>query len=451
MFQQSFHEKTSPLLAKVFRKKPTSELKAELWNEFVDSHLLGICDDDCSVVPRILPLSYLPTIVKTCQGITTFLMKLLSLPTKELNSIILHTPITDYLIQELEVLKHRPKRLTGSLRFDMAISGLPDPNNPPKLLEVNEIGFDGTGRSSLIQEKILQIMPELRTKVKCLDTAKSEVQNMRRLGRNMVRFQYDVYNWEEEVILAKAKQAGLNLRLVSPKVFKIKPDKDFQKMVYKQVKFKNGKIYLDGEAKSPDVFQVSYSFELADYKEAPDFFRNLIISKIPQYSPFVTGLVAPKTVLPLLADKALRKRLIPEYAKQIENAVLPTQLLSEYQTLAKKHFHDLVLKHGDGMGGERVYVGQQMLKKIAKIPKNKQGEWALQQRLRLNTIDVHGILSRPRKVIADLGVYIHYDWDGKKFTNFRVGGFITRATNRSLKVNVSGGGIQVPVMFDKSR
>ncbi|MBU0744177.1 MAG: hypothetical protein KKE11_02245, partial [Gammaproteobacteria bacterium] len=218
-----------------------------------------------------------------------------------------------------------------------------------------------------------------------------------------------------------------------------------------QVKFKNGKFYLEQESRAPDVFQVSYSFELADYKEAPDFFRNLICSKIPQYSPFVTGLVAPKTILPLLADKSLRKRLIPESAHQVEPAILPTKLLLGNETDAKKNYEKLVLKHGDGMGGERVYVGPEMQKKIKHIPKKKQAEWALQDRLRLNTIDVHGILSRPRKVIADLGVYIHYDWNGKKFTSFRVGGFITRATNRSLKVNVSGGGIQVPVMFDKSR
>jgi len=64
---------------------------------------------------------------------------------------------------------------------------------------------------------------------------------------------------------------------------------------------------------------------------------------------------------------------------------------------------------------------------------------------------VDGILSRPRRVIADLGVYLNYDWNGRKFTHLTVGGFITRATNRSLKVNVSGGGIQVPVMFDRSK
>ena len=67
----------------------------------------------------------------------------------------------------------------------------------------------------------------------------------------------------------------------------------------------------------------------------------------------------------------------------------------------------------------------------------------------MNTIDVNGILSRPRRVIADLGVFVQYDWTHNRFLNFEVGGFITRATNRSYKVNVSGGGIQVPVMFSR--
>ncbi len=452
MFRNNYHEEISPLLKKIFRKKSSGELKIELWNSFVDSGLLAINDEDCSVIPRILPLSYLSGIQTACRGITTFLMRVLSLPANEIKAIVPATPVTDYLIHELEVLKHHPGRMTGSFRFDMALSGPLTPDNPPKLMEVNEIGFDGTGRSSYIQEAILQLLPELKGRVFCFDTAASEVMNMRRLGKRLIRFQYESYNWEEEVISQKAEEIGLHIRMVSPSIFKIKKiDKDYKKLERCRVLFKNGKLYLDEETTTPDAFFISYSFTLKDLKESPEFFRNLVRSKTPQYSPFITGLIAPKTVLALLADRTFRKRIIPEYASKIEQSILPAKLLSGNEDEAKRRRDELVLKHGDSISGGKVYVGRSMDKIVSKIPRRERSEWIIQNRLLLNTVDVNGFLSRPKKVVTDLGVYIHYDWNGKRFTNFAVGGFITRASNRSLKVNMSGGGIMVPIMFDRSR
>ena len=102
-------------------------------------------------------------------------------------------------------------------------------------------------------------------------------------------------------------------------------------------------------------------------------------------------------------------------------------------------------------GGEMVHVGKEILPQLGRIPARQRRDWIVQRRVRPNVIEVDGILSRRRRVMADLGVFVHYDWDGERFLNFRVGGMITRATNRSRKVNVSGGGIQVPVMFDRAK
>jgi hypothetical protein len=66
-------------------------------------------------------------------------------------------------------------------------------------------------------------------------------------------------------------------------------------------------------------------------------------------------------------------------------------------------------------------------------------------------LNMQGLMSRHKRMISDIGVFVQYDWSKGKFQNFEVGGFITRATNRSLKVNVSGGGIQVPVMFHRGK
>lgn len=452
MFRHHYHESLPPDLARLFAKRDVRDLKIDLWNSFVDSGLLEINEHDCSAIPRVLPLSYLSTIRHTCFHITEFLMKLLSLDPAAVKSIVPRTPINEYLINELGVLKNKRKRITGTLRYDMAIEGPVGPSNPPKLLEINEIGFDGVGRSSYIQETLLRLFPELKKRVVCLDTALSEVSNMRRLGKRFVRFQYDSYTWEEEVIRMKAARVGLDMRFVSPRVMRTAVDPDCTLLKRAGVKLKGNKVYIDGDRIAPDAFQVAYSFELNDYKEAPGFFRMLIRSATHQYSPFLTGIVAPKTILVVLADDDFRKGILGRKgADAIRDAVLPAKLLDGDIEDVKRKSGRLVLKRGDGMGGEHVFIGRRMISRIRRIPARERSEWVVQERVDLNTIDANGFLSRKRRVVADLSAYVQYDWNGNSFTNFNVGGFITRATNRGLKVNVSGGGIQVPVMFDRSR
>lgn len=449
MFSNNYHEPIPLHFARLF--EDTGKLKSKLWEAFNNTGLMGICEDDCSVIPRILPGSYLPVIKDTCKDLMLFLMRLISLPPKELMAILPPSPVADYLIREFGLLKHRPRRLTGSLRFDMAIVGKASASNPPKLFEINEIGFDGTGRSSLIQEILLDIIPGLRERVFCLDTAASEVRNMLRLGKNFARFQYDSYNWEEEVIVRKAKEIGLKLRLVSPSVFGTDIENGCEMLARERVHFKDKRVYVGADAGPCDAFQMSYSFELGDYKEAPVFFRNLIRARTAQYSPFYTSLIAPKTILVVLSDNALVRRIVgAPRARRLKDTILPARLLNGCLADVKHNAKKLVIKYADGMGGEMDYIGSEMKPMLKRISAKERKYWVAQKRVHMNTMTVHGILSRPRRVIADLGVYIHYDWDGERFTNLSIGGLITRATNKSLKVNVSGGGIQVPVMFDRA-
>ncbi|MBN1282716.1 MAG: hypothetical protein JXA24_02950 [Proteobacteria bacterium] len=450
MFRRNYHEVMPGRLARLFKGEGITDLKARLWNSFVDSGLVGITDHDCSALPRILPMSYLPVIRRAARDITECLMKILSLPEREILSVLPAGPIARYLVEELGVLRHRPRRLTGSMRFDMAVVGRPGPNNPPVLMEVNEIGFDGIGRSSYIQETLLSLFPELREQVRCLDTAAAEVRNMRRLGRSLARFHYDSYTWEEESILMKAAKAGLDITIVQPPAFRVHIDEECRLMRRERVSVKDGRLVVGGRA--PSSCMVAYSFELKDYKEAPDFFRMIIRSKTPQYSPFITGLVAPKTILVILSDKSLVRRLLGSArAKRLSDSVLRAGLLPDRAGEIDARSDELVLKHADGMGGERVFVGREAKRRLHRIRLRDAGHWVVQDRIHINTMDIDGFLSRRRRVIADLGVYVQYDWNGREFLNFEVGGFITRATNRSLKVNVSGGGCQVPVMFDRSR
>ena len=451
-FANHYHEQLEPRLTKLFLRRNVHDLKIDLWNAFVDTDLLEINDADVSVLPRILPLSYHPTIVRTCRDLTEFLMRFLSLPEREIERLLLPTPITDFLVGTLGVLRHRKRRICGSLRFDLAIVGRPGADNPPKLFEVNEIGFDGAGRSSLIQETLLRLIPALRTEVRCFDTAGAEVRNLRRLGKRILRLQYGSYNWEEEVLVARARRLGVELKLVSPALFDLGLDADCSLLTKERVLLRGGCIGLASDPRPFDGVWMGYSFSLPDYREGKRLFQMLTRARSPQYAPFLTGLVAPKSTLVLLADDGLRRRLLGRArAERLRPSILSAVPLRGHEVELRQDFGQRVIKHVDGMGGEQVFLGGKALKKLRSLSSRRRREWVMQERTRLNTMVVDGFMSRRRAAIADLGAYVQYDWDGERFTSFQVGGFITRATNRSDKVNVSGGGIQVPVMFDVRR
>ncbi len=443
-----YHEIPTPFVKSLRKKYDNPDHKIAVWNAFAESGLDGVNDDDFSILPRLIPESYMPEIEKTCKEVTKFLLQVLSLPEQEIKAIVPHGPVRDFLIDELKVLKHNPKRLTGSFRFDMAIVGKPVVGNSPKLLEVNEIGFDGLARSTFFQNTLMDLIPELKTRAYALDTARAEIKNMLRLGPDIARIQYDCYNWDEEILQTVGAGMGARLHLVSPSQFKSKLNmKHFPKMLRESFDFHNNRVHF-GKLFKPDALNMSFAFTLSDLKRDRDLYAKLVASETPQYGPFVTSLVASKTILILLSDMSLRRKLLGS-SESLKNCILPAFSLDGQIEHVKKNADELVIKHTDGCGGEQVFMVPELLKYLPKIPKNRYHEWVVQQKTELNTIDVNGILSRRKKTISDLGVFVHYDWQDGKFLNFEVGGLMTRATNKGLKVNVSSGGLQVAVMVEK--
>lgn len=424
-------------------------LKANMRDYFINSNLSDILEADTSIYPRVLPGFYLKVIEKTARDIAESVLKLITLPAKEVEAIFPCGPLREYLVKELQVLKYRPNRLVGSLRFDMAIVGEPDFNNPPKLLEINEIGFDGLSRSAFIQETLFKIHPQLRKKYFALDSTYAELRNMRRLASSLARFQLDEYNWDEELLWRGAQDTNFDLRLISPKQLRYPVDlKKMYLMSKEEVLIRNKQLLIgDWLAKS---YMVSYALETSDFKRAPQFYNQLVRNSVPQYSPFLTGLFASKAILPILADSIIQKIVLNKHS-ELEKCILPASMLSEAKGLAFEHPEKFVIKHVDGFGGEQVFMDQQLLKTMRSTPASKMQEWILQKRIKINAIEIHGYLSKTKKAISDLGVFCQYDWSQGKFNHFEVGGFLSRATNTSWKVNVSSGGAQVGVMFDKSK
>lgn len=447
-FMHYFHETPSSKVDNLHKTYNNSSHKAQVWNSFEESNLIGINDDDCAILPRVLPLTYLKTIQRTARDITLFALRLISLPEKEIEAIIPPGPIRDFLIKELKVLKHRPQRLVGGFRFDMAIVGPPKKNNPPKLLEINEIGYGGFARSAYIQDTLLKLIPELNKKFLVLDATKADVRNMKRLGNQISRLHYDAYDWEEEVLVQKASELGVQIDLISPGQLNYDiNNRKYSLLQKKTLRFKDGHLNF-GKNHIPDALQMGYSFELEDYLMNPSMYQSIVRSKTPQYSPFITGLVASKIILVLFNDLNLRRKLLGS-TETLSDTILPAFSLNENKEDTRKKYHDYVIKHIDGLGGKKVFVGKELLKNLKKIKPSAESEWVVQKKILLNTISVNGILSRPKRVLSDLGVFVQYDWSQGKLHHFEVGGFITRATNHSYKVNISGGGIQVPVMFTK--
>lgn len=425
------------------------EHKVKLWNHFVDSELIGITEEDCGIIPRILPLSYLNEIKKTAYQITLFTMRLLDLPTQELKSLLPRGPIRDFLIEELEVLKFRPQLRVGSFRFDMAITGDVQRGNPPKLLEINDIGFGGISRATYLQNSILNLLPHWKKKFYVIDAAKAECHNYLKLGRHMARFQYDAYDWEEQVLISEALRHPINIELISPKNLQFKWNKnDYPLLQSASVNINSGHVMINKKWK-PDFIQMGYSFELKDFLRSPNLYHSIIKSQTPQYSPFITGLVASKSILILLSDPLLRRKLLGS-SQKLNNAILFAESLDNIHSHVQNNSKHYVLKHVDGLGGEKVYFDHELENQLKKIRKSNLHEWVAQERIKLNTIELEGTLSRQRKLIADLGVFVQYQWEKGQLKDFQLGGFITRATDKSYKVNVSGGGIQVPVFFNKS-
>jgi hypothetical protein len=447
-FKAHYKEPKSKLLQNFSKSKLNiSNQKTKLWNAFIDSELTDITDQDCSIYPRVLPASYLPVISQTAKDISEFVLKLISLPENEIKAILPEGPIRNFLLNELKVVKHRPDRLVGSFRFDMAIVGEPTKNNPPKLLEINEIGFDGLSRMPFIQNTLFSIMPSLRKNYFSMETSDAEIKNMKRLGNSLGRFQLDSYNWDEECLMRKVKEKKFDLRLVTPSQYDVEVDlEQFPYITHDKVLIQNGKMKIGNW--SPDSFMVSIALTIEDYIKDQALYAKLIREKVPHYGPFLTGLIATKSILPVLNDKNLRLKLLNR-KNNLDQTIIPAQMLPKDFSPILKTPEKSVLKFVDGFGGEQVYMDRDLVKQLKKIKPQKINEWVIQNRVKLNTIDIDGILSTPKTAICDLGVFIQYDWSNGKFNHFEVGGFLTRATSKSYKVNISSGGAQVAVMFDK--
>ncbi len=93
----------------------------------------GLPDWEMSVIPRVLPKEYHATVERACRLLVEVMLESAAQTPKELIM-----PGVNYgLVKRLDVFGANPGKITGSCRFDMAVSGPLTAENPPKMFEVN--------------------------------------------------------------------------------------------------------------------------------------------------------------------------------------------------------------------------------------------------------------------------------------------------------------------------
>ena len=182
---------------------------------------------------------------------------------------------------------------------------------------------------------------------------------------------------------------GSEIRLISPAQFGLEIDDDFPLLEKERIKFVNDRAVI-GKDWRPNALNMSFAYTLDDYVEGHALYNRLVRSKTPQCGPFLTGLVATKTILVLLADPLLRKKLLGS-SDALTDSVLPAHLLFDSESEnSLRRSRDWVLKYTDGFGGERVFMNRDLERQLLRIPARRRHEWVLQKKTELNLISVNG-------------------------------------------------------------
>jgi hypothetical protein len=119
---------------------------------------------------------------------------------------------------------------------------------------------------------------------------------------------------------------------------------------------------------------MSFAFTLSDLKRDQAIYKKLIQSKTPQYGPLITSLVASKAMLILFSDEGLRRKLLGS-SEKLKKSILPAFSLEGNVDRVRSHYHDLVIKHTDGFGGEQVFMDGELLKQLVGYAKENSAQY----------------------------------------------------------------------------
>ena len=443
MFDNHYHEEIPAEVREVLSKETKSTGKHRLKSCLLARNITSFIP--VSYLPRVLPKGYDATVEKACRLIVE-----MAFESAYGNQEALDLPGNSHeLIHDYHVFRNMPQRAVGTCRLDFAVSGIPTEENPPKLLEINCIDYAGTGWGPSSSLAMLEAIPGLEDIVSFRNAREGMAKNMAQLGKKMLFLSAGDNTYLDYTNFAKSmKEAGFEVKHLCDDDFVAMNDEGLVRMSENGIDIKDGQGWSHHDFIYPRCFGT-----LGEIWDADDVIHAIIDRNVPIYDNLFALVLENKAAHGIFHEHA--KTFMSEADRQFaEKVILPSVNLDrKTKNMLLKSPQGKVLKHSDGHMGETVYINDAIIHALPQIKRLK--GWTIQDFVSLNTADIeptyYGAQSR---ALVDLSVYVSYEFDskkpaGKRLETCSMSGAICRASPWNYKVNLSTGGLLVPVFFSK--
>lgn len=446
-FDGHYREMPPPDVAALYERIPREERKNALGDLLLRWDITYAPGQPIPVsfLPRVLPRSYLPTIEASGRVLTELLFS--ALYDDAFRNGPLRQPGLNAALEACGIYEHIPTRVVGGARYDFAIQGPLVPDNPPRILEVNNLDYAGGGWIPSCHRALLEVVPELHALVENVEQPRIVGRHMARIGGRILQVTADDPDSATDYTLFRRDvrdMAGVEITGIE--------DIEFAEEVRTgRIHFTPKGVLRGGERYDAIYFRTMGTVE--EMEEYGDVVRRILASGVPTYDGFAQLLMENKGLWRHLRDASPRL-LGPERDALAGRILVPTEyttpaLLDEIRRDPKCH----VLKRADGHLGRTIYVGEEALAVLDQVTDPR--EWCVQERIRLNTMRTDPSTSGPVDSIIDLGVYVVFEWDASRtgldrLVHFEIAGLLTRSSPDNPKVNVALGGCVVPVFVARA-
>jgi hypothetical protein len=417
-----------------------SALRKDLFAGIVDQGYPGDNLEDLSLVPRVLPNSYIGVIREACNNLTRALINIASKNQGTILEWLKPDRRWKKLIFDHGVFERTPDRLVGELRFDFAVCGPLTPDNPPRLMEVNGGALGVIAHASFLPSLLHELVPGLEH-LTTVDLRKAFGVLCSRVGPDIANICIGEYSWGEDILSDSVD--GFHLLSMQPlEKMNLWPKLCAAEWVFDNEGFLQMK--LDGTWKRMDGLRWARVLNEEDIECYGRLLKRVTDSATTFMSPLRMDYVCHKGILPLLCNSEfLTGQLGISNPSSVTQYVLPSWPLHDIGFPPREDYGRLVLKQNFGCSGKGVFVGKAISAMEAQV--SQLHEWTLQRRVELNQMYAPLLYSQDRPVRMDLAAFVYYDAIGGHVEHCEVAGLVSRGSS-AQKVNLNLGGVAIPVL-----
>lgn len=445
---ESHHREALPdEVRALFGRIPYAERKRVLTDRLTELDITYAPEQPIPVsfLPRILPREYFRTVEACSRALTE--LQFAALWDDGFRNGPLRQPGVNAALEACGAFDLLPTRIVGGARYDFAVEGPLVPDNPPRILELNNIDYAGGGWIPNSHRALWQAVPELAEHAEDLEQVHAVGRNLLRIGKRFLQVTGDAPDSATDYTLFRQDlrdMAGIEVVGVEDTVFADEA--------------REGRVHFtpQGVVRNGERFDAIYFRTMGTRREVDDFgdvIKRIVSSRVPTYDSFAQLLLENKGLWRHLVEWSDRLVDAPK-AALLRRMMLPTEYLTKpLMEAIRRDPRERVLKKADGHLGKTVYVGEELLPILDTIEDPR--EWCVQSRVRLNTLATDPSTAGPMTSIVDLGVYVTFEWDpsrkgADRLVHFEVAGLLTRSSPDNPKVNVALGGCVVPVFVAKA-